>query len=163
MIAIKKILVATDFSEASGVALAYGRDLASTNHAQLFVLHVVEDVLLRYSPEVGLMGSGLQKDIERVATRDVEALLREEDRAHLGAVAAIVRGVNPADVITTYAKTNAIDLIITGTHGRGTVQHFLMGSVAERVVRTAPCPVLTVHAHERDVIIPDALTLAASA
>jgi len=162
MVAIKKILVATDFSEPSGVALAYGRDLARTNHAQLQLLHVVEDVLLRYSPEVGLVGGDFQKDLEKIATRDVNALLTDEDRKDLNAVAIIERGINPADVVINYAKANAIDLIITGTHGRSAVQHFLMGSVAERVVRTAPCPVLTVHAHERDFIIPDALTLAAS-
>ena len=56
-------------------------------------------------------------------------------------------------------RANPIDLIVTGTHGRGAVKHFLMGSVAERVVRTAPCPVLTVHAHERDFIVPDAISL----
>ena len=71
-------------------------------------------------------------------------------------------GANISQAICDYSKTNAIDLIITGTHGRGAVSHFLMGSVAERVVRTAPCPVLTVHAHERDFIVPDALTLASA-
>lgn len=160
--AIKKILVATDFSEPSGVALAYGRDLARTNHAQLQVLHVVEDLMMRYSPEVGLLGGDLQKDLDKAATRDLTALITEEDRRDLDALAVIEHGINPADIVTNYAKTHSIDLIVTGTHGRGAVQHFLMGSVAERVVRTAPCPVLTVHAHERDFIIPDALTLAAS-
>ena len=72
-------------------------------------------------------------------------------------------GTNIAEAIVEYAKANSIDLIVTGTHGRGAVQHFLMGSVAERVVRTAPCPVLTVHAHERDFIVPDALCSVAKA
>ena len=65
--------------------------------------------------------------------------------------------------ITGYAKANAIDLVIVGTHGRGVVQHFLMGSVAERLVRSAPCPVLTVREHEREFIVPDALVSAAMA
>lgn len=160
--AIKKILVATDFSEPSGVALAYGRDLARTNHAQLFVLHAVEDVLMRYAPEVGLMGGDLQKDLEKIATRDLQALISDEDRKNLNAVAVIESGISPAEVVTSYAKANGMDLIVAGTHGRGAVQHFLMGSVAERIVRTAPCPVLTVRARERDFIIPDAATLAAS-
>lgn len=159
MVAIKNILVATDFSEPSGVALAYGRDLARTYKAQLHVLHVVEDVMLRYTPEVGLIGTDLQKDIEAIARRDLDALVREDDRKELGAVAVIQRGINTADAIVEYAKANPIDLIVTGTHGRGAVRHFLMGSVAERVVRTAPCPVLTVHAHERDFIVPDAISL----
>ncbi len=67
MVAIKNILVATDFSEPSGVALAYGRDLARSYNARLHVLHVVDDVMLRYTPEVGLIGPDLQKDLEATA------------------------------------------------------------------------------------------------
>ena len=68
------------------------------------------------------------------------------------------RGSVPAG-ITDYAKEHHIDLIIVGTHGGGPLEKFFMGSVAERVVRTAPCPVLTVRAHEREFIAPDALTV----
>lgn len=156
MVVIKNILVATDFSEPSGVALAYGRDLARNYNAKLHVLHVVDDV--RYSPEVGFVGNP-ELDLETVARRDLDALIRDDDRKELGAVGVTTLGINAAEAIVAYAKSNPIDLIVTGTHGRGTVQHFLMGSVAERVVRTAPCPVLTVHAHERDFIVPDALSL----
>ena len=162
MVLIKNILVATDFSEPSGVALAYGRDLARNYNAKLHVVHIVEDVLLRYSPEVGFVGGDLQRDLDALATRELNKLVTDEDRKQLNAVAVIERGVNAADTIVKYAKANAIDLIVTGTHGRGAVKHFFMGSVAERVVRTAPCPTLTVHTHERDFIVPDALTLAAS-
>jgi nucleotide-binding universal stress UspA family protein len=158
MIAIRNILVATDFSEPSGVAMAYGRDLARTNHARLHVLHSVDDVNLRSSMEGGLLGD-LQGQLEASARRDLDSLMRDDDRTALGAVAVIRRGVNPADTIVDYAKENSIDLIVTGTHGRGAIQHLLMGSVAERVVRTAPCPVLTVRAHERDFIVPDAIAL----
>ena len=163
MIAIKNILVATDFSEPSGVALAYGRDLARNYNARLHVLHVVEDVMVRYSLEVGLIGADLQKDIDAKAQRNLDTLVREDDRRELGALAVMTRGVNTADAIVAYAKSHPIDLIVTGTHGRGLVHHLLMGSVAERVVRIAPCPVLTVHAHERDFIVPDALSLEMSA
>jgi nucleotide-binding universal stress UspA family protein len=162
MVALKKILVATDFSEPSGVALAYGRDLARNYNASLHVLHVVDDVITRYSTEVGFMLPSMQEDLDKSARRELEAHLTDEDRTQLNAVAAVTRGANVADSICAYAKANAIDLIIAGTHGRGAVKHMLMGSVAERVVRRAPCPVLTVHAHERDFIVPDALTLAAA-
>ena len=101
----------------------------------------------------------LQGQLEDNARRDLDALIRDEDRTAHDAVGVITRGVNPADTITAYARENSIDLIVTGTHGRGGIQHLLMGSVAERVVRTAPCPVLTVRAHERDFIVPDAITL----
>ena len=163
MVALRNILVATDFSEPSNVALAYGRDLARNYNARLHVMHVVEDVMLRYSTEVGLALPALQEDLVTAARRDLESRITDEDRRQLNAVAVIDTGANIATAICDYAKGNAIDLIVTGTHGRGAVQHFLMGSVAERVVRSAPCPVLTVHAHERDFIVPDALTVMAGA
>ena len=163
MIVLKQILVATDFSESAAVALAYGRDLARTFNARLHVLHAVEDVMLRYSPEVGFASPDLQKNLEAAATRDLEQLITEDDRKTLSVVPVVRTAVNIAAEIVDYAKVNAIDLIITGTHGRGAVKHFLMGSVAERVVRTAACPVLTVHAKERDFIAPDAMVAAAKA
>ena len=162
MVAIRNILVATDFSEPSCVALAYGRDLARNYNARLHVMHVVEDVMLRYSSEVGLALPALQEDLVKAARKQLESRLTNEDREQLKAVPVLDTGANIAAAICDYAKNHTIDLIVTGTHGRGAVQHFLMGSVAERVVRSAPCPVLTVHAHERDFIVPDALTLAAA-
>lgn len=163
MVVLKKILVATDFSEPSSVALAYGRDFARSFQAQLHVLHVVEDMVLRYSPEVGIAMPQLQQDLEQAGRRELDKLITADDRRTLDIVAAVDTGLNLAETITRYARDNAIDLIITGTHGRGAVRKFLMGSVAERVVRTAPCPVLTVHTHERDFIAPDALTASAKA
>lgn len=162
MVVIKNILVATDFSEPSGVALAYGRDLARNYNARLHVLHVVEDLLMRYAPEIGTFSTDFQKDLDAAAGRQLAALITDDDRKLLHAVGVVERGLNPADRIVRYAKEHSIDLIVTGTHGRGAVKHFFMGSVAERVVRTAPCPALTVHTHERDFIVPDASTLAAS-
>ena len=119
--------------------------------------------MLRYSPEVGFASPDLQKNIEAAATRDLEKQITEDDRNTLTVVPVVQTGVNIAATIVEYAKANQIDLIITGTHGRGAVKHFLMGSVAERVVRTATCPVLTVHAKERDFIAPDAMVAAAKA
>ena len=163
MIVLKQILVATDFSESAAVALAYGRDLARTFNARLHVLHAVEDVMMRYSPEVGFVSPDLQKNLEAAARLDLDKLITEDDRKTLAVVPVIRTAVNIPAEIVDYAKANAIDLIITGTHGRGAVKHLLMGSVAERVVRTAACPVLTVHANERDFIAPDAMVAAAKA
>lgn len=160
MVIIKNILVATDFSEPSAVALAYGRDLARTYSARLHVLHVVQDVVLLYAPEMAFVTDVTQSDLEKVAERHLQALITDDDRRTLDVVPVLERGINFAEVITRYAKANDIDLIVTGTHGRGAVKQFLMGSVAERVVRTAPCPVLTVHAHERDFLAPDAMVKA---
>lgn len=163
MVAIKNILVATDFSEPSRVAMAYGRDLARSYNARLHVMHVVDDIMMRYSPDAGFMLPSMQEDLEKAARADLEKEISDEDRRQLSAMAVTRTGTSVADAICEYARSNAIDLIVTGTHGRGAVKHFLMGSVAERVVRVAPCPVLTVHARERDFIVPDALAVKASA
>jgi nucleotide-binding universal stress UspA family protein len=161
MIVLKNILVATDFSEPAAVAMAYGRDLARTYQARLHVVHIVQDVLTHYSPEVGLVSEQLQKDLEELAWRDLDALVTDDDRRTMSIVANVKTSSNIASGIVAYAKANAIDLIITGTHGRSAVKQLVMGSVAERVVRTAPCPALTVPAHERDFIAPDAMAACA--
>ncbi len=157
MVVLKNILVATDFSEPSAVAMAYGRDLARSYDATLHVLHVVEDVMMRYSPEVGFAIPDLQRDLEKTARRDLDAAITDDDRKTLKVVAVVETSFNVPGGITEYAKAHAIDLIIVGTHGRGAVKQWLLGSAAERVVRSAPCPVLTVRVKERDFIAPDAL------
>ena len=157
MIVLKNILVATDFSEPSAVALAYGRDLARSYRATLHVLHVVEDVMVRYGTEFGVVSPDLQKELEVGARHQLDALITQDDRNSLSVVPAVQTSLTAASGITGYAADKAIDLIVVGTHGRNAVQQFLMGSAAERVVRTAPCPVLTVRAHEREFIAPDAL------
>ena len=73
----------------------------------------------------------------------------------LRAKAVIVTSNVPADAIVEYAKDFGVNLIVVGTHGRGVVAHLLLGSVAERIVRIAPCPVLTVRHPEREFVLPD--------
>ena len=165
MIALKKILVATDFSEPSEAALAYGRELARNFGASLTVLNVVDNILTRAYGSDGMVlaDSELQREIEDAARRQVDALLFEDDRRDLRAVGVTVTSNSPAAAIVTYARDVAVDLIVMGTHGRGAVAHLLMGSVAERVVRTAPCPVLTVRHPEHEFVLPDALVAIARA
>jgi nucleotide-binding universal stress UspA family protein len=159
MIAIKKILIATDFGPASDNALRYGRELARGFGAALHLLHVTENVFVR-----GMDGYGyaaipphVQEDIEWAGRRQTEALLSDDDRRELHAIAIVVTSNNPAAAIVDYAKAHTIDVIVLGTHGRGAVAHLFMGNVAERVVRTAPCPVLTVRDPEDEFVVPDAL------
>ena len=163
MIILKNILVATDFSDPSAVALAYGRDLARSYGAKLHVLHVVEDVMMRYSPEVVVASPVLQKDLESAARRDLEALITDDDRRTLSITPIVQTSGSAPGGIVEYAREQSIDLIVAGTHGRSAMKQFLMGSVAERVVRTAPCPVLTVRTHERDFLAPDALVASTKA
>jgi nucleotide-binding universal stress UspA family protein len=149
MITLKNILVATDFSEPAEVATDYGQDLARSYGATLHVMHVIEDMLAMYAPELGFALPSIEQNIEAAVHRDLDAMSRRGDESFK---TVVTRASNVSYAITQYAKAHTIDLIVVGTHGRGAVSRFLMGSVAERVVRTAPCPVLTVHAHERDFI-----------
>jgi nucleotide-binding universal stress UspA family protein len=164
MIRLRTVLVATDFGESSEAALTYGRDLARTFDATLHVLHVVQNVYTLLGTEAYIsVLPDLQRDVEDAARVRVEALLSDEDRTALHATTVIRTSGAPAAAIVEYANDAKIDLIIMGTHGRGAVAHMLMGSVAERVVRTAPCPVLTVRHPEREFVLPDALMAVAKA
>jgi nucleotide-binding universal stress UspA family protein len=148
MIVLKHLLVATDFGEASVAALAYGRELASTFGAKLHVMHVMENLFLRPVP-------GDPHVLKASTAQRLEDCLTVDDRTTLGARAVIETSDTPADAIVTYAKSANIDLIVMGTHGRRAVAQLLMGSVAERVVRTASCPVLTVRHPEHEFVLPD--------
>lgn len=165
MISLKHVLVATDFGEASDAALAYGRELARIFSARLDVIHVVENVLTRGFGAEGYVASypELQQEVEDAARRQLETLVSAEDRQLLHATTQLMTSNSPALTITTYAKEHDVDLIVMGTHGRGAIAHLLMGSVAERVVRTAPCPVLTVRHPEHEFVQPDALVAVARA
>src|SRR4029078_13030689 len=159
MIALKKILVATDFSEPSDAALAYGRELARTFGASLTVLHIADNILTRaYGADgIVLADPELQREIETSAQRQGDRVLLDEDGKMLGAVGLVITSNSPSAAIVTYARDASIDLIVMGTHGRGAIAQLLMGSVAERVVRIAPCPVLTVRHPEHEFVLPDAV------
>lgn len=165
MILLQKILVATDFSDASEAALTYGRQLARTFDASLTVLHVVENTAARGYGADGFVfvDPAVQRDVEAGAQKQLDALLSAEDRDILKAQTALRVSNSTALAIADFAKEANVDLIVIGTHGRGAMAHLLMGSVAERVVRTAPCPVLTVRHPEHEFVMPDALVALARA
>jgi nucleotide-binding universal stress UspA family protein len=144
MIELKNILVAIDFDDASMTALTYGRTLARTFGARLHVLHVLENSFLRAV-------ANDPRHVESGVARRLEETLAAGD-ADIESVPIVRRSDSPADEVVNYARAEGIDLIVMGTHGRPGVAHFLMGSVAEKVVRTAPCPVLTVRHPEREFI-----------
>jgi nucleotide-binding universal stress UspA family protein len=157
MIKLANILVATDFGEASEAALEYGRTLARTFGARLHVLHVAQSALMYGGPEPVGAAVALQADLEQAAQEQLDRVVRDEDRRDLQATAVLRSGTTPAHAIVSYAQEAAADLIVIGTHGRGTLAHLFMGSVAERVVRLARCPVLTVRHPEHEFVVPDAL------
>ena len=159
MIALKHILVATDFSEAAATALAYGRELSRRYDATLHVLHVVDDVGARLAAASTLPydTSRMQEDLNGIERRQLEDALTDEDRRELRLKVVQLVSSSPSHEIVDYAAKAGIDLLILGTHGRGPIAHTFLGSVAERVVRHAPCPVLTVKHPEREFLRPDAL------
>jgi nucleotide-binding universal stress UspA family protein len=158
MIRVGHVVVATDFSEASAAALNYGRELARISGGTLHLLHVVDDVVARYTLEaVVLVPVNLQTEVENVARRRLEGLLGDDDRRELGAKAVLRTSSATAEEIVEYAREVNADVIVIGTHGRGTLSRLLLGSVAERVVRLAPCPVLTVRHPQHEFVAPDAL------
>src|SRR5207247_2209208 len=165
IIGLKQIVVATDFGDAAEAALAYGREFARTFGATLRVRHVVENVLTRQFGADGFVPSypELQEEVDSAAREQLDTLLTEDDRRTLDAEAVVLKSNNPAAAIVDYARDANVDIVIMGTHGRGAVAHMLMGSVAERVVRMAPCPVLTVRHPEREFVRPDALVAVANA
>jgi nucleotide-binding universal stress UspA family protein len=164
MIAITNILVPTDFSPPSAQALEYGRQFARQFGARLHLLHTVESVLIPGGAEVPIAAvQQVEESLESIGRRQMDAAVTADDRATLNVVTTVRAAHSASADILEYARTGPIDLIIMGTHGRGVLHHLLMGSVAERVVRSAPCPVLTVHAGERDFLRPDALAAVQSA
>ena len=150
MIVLKRVLVATDFSPPSEAALTYGRALARTFEASLVLLHVAENPFLRPS-------TADPATLREAHQRWLDQRLTVADRGELQARAVVEVSDSPADAIVEYARAAAIDLIVMGTHGRSAMSQILVGSVAERVVRSAPCPVLTVRHPEHQFVLPDAL------
>ncbi len=141
-----RILVPTDFSPASDAAVHYARALAETFGATLRLLHVLEDP----AASTAFVADGYAVDTpdirEALLTHARKCLARAlplTDRARFHVTSEALVGM-PAATIVDYAAATGANLIVMGTHGRTGLAHLLMGSVAEHVVRTAPCPVLTV-------------------
>lgn len=163
MIALKHILVATDFSETSEAAVKYGVALAVAFKAKLHLFHVearhdleimverelVVEKCLSETTAAKFPQNAARELFGKILTGQEERELRAEYVLRAGG-----RG-GPSVEIVRYAKERNIDLIVMGTHGRGAVAHMLMGSVADKVVRSAPCPVLTVRHPEHEFVIPE--------
>jgi nucleotide-binding universal stress UspA family protein len=151
MIPIKRILVPTDFSEPAAAALKWATTLAKEFDGQVYLLHVVpEPYAYPWGSELSAMPlTDILAQSEQAAGEHMRRLAAD---TQLPAARVITRAVigTPVDQILATVAENQIDLIVLGTHGRGMVGHLLLGSVAERVVRRSPVPVLTVHGETRN-------------
>ncbi|TVM03574.1 MAG: universal stress protein [Candidatus Brocadia sp. WS118] len=153
MISIKNILCPIDYSVYSEMALKYAIEFAEKYRAKLYLMHVL-DIRVYDINDPDLYNVNIV-DAETIAKLR-ERLLRcvtEDTKGRIPVEAIIIQGVPFAEIIKT-SKEHKIDLIVIGTHGRTGISHAIMGSVAEKVVRKAPCPVLTIRHPEHDFIMP---------
>ncbi|WP_337175540.1 universal stress protein [Paludisphaera sp.] len=145
MITFRRILAPTDFSAHSHEALRHACGLAERFGAELHVIHVLSEIIPT-GPDPLLMPvmppQFYAQDEER-AKEALKTVLRPEWGTPAGLITAVCWGA-PAEAIVDYAAGSAIDLLVIATHGRTGLSHILLGSVAERIVREAPCPVLTI-------------------
>jgi universal stress protein A len=149
---IERILVPTDFGAASDAALRYARALAAQFGAAINLVHVFEEPLASGT----FMGDGivtmphdLRDALKRAAREQLDKRHAEHAQALPLSTHDLLTGP-AAKRIVERAKELDADLIVMGTHARGGLSHLLMGSVAENVVRTAKCPVLTTHEPESE-------------
>jgi universal stress protein A len=151
MLPITKIFCPTDFSEPSYKALKEANDLAKHFNAELILIHVLHPLIM-YPATMGAPGivkTQVSDEAQRndIAKKSLEMTLKEKIDASVKSRSILAPG-NPADEIVYHAKEEKANLIVIGTHGFTGWRHLIMGSVAEKVVRLAHCPVLTIPAHD---------------
>lgn len=151
---IRRILVPLDFSPPSDQALQYGAALAEEFGASIVLLHVVEERLVTgplpaevYLGELPKVREDLVKEAQTRLMKSLETL----NARGIAATGEVLVG-GPSHVILDQAANTGVDLIVMGTHGRTGLTHLLIGSVAERVIRHAPCPVFVVR--EKKAVAP---------
>ena len=152
---VKNILVPTDFSAASEAAIRYAYDLAIGLGARLHGLHVLENPFApgAFMEMYALPAPDYFIDLERQAKARLEASLSADDKAMAPVVMTTRSGIPAVEILQRAEEEPRIDLIVMSTHGRGGVARLVMGSVADKVLRGASCPVLMMRAH------PDTLTI----
>ena len=155
MIKLKKVLVPTDFSESARHALTYGISFAREYEAELTLLHVVENLTVGYASDLfPVPMAEVFQEISGYARTEL-AKLGEEARAKNVTVGEVVVQGKPSAEIMRFARETEVDMIVLGTHGKGMLDQALFGSTTERVVRRAPCPVLTVRLAEHEFVDGD--------
>lgn len=147
---INRILVPTDFSGPAREATDHALELARLYGASIHLFHVIEDPIA-YTPALGGYMPLSPAELDEFSASTLDEWLPPAETEGITIERSSTHG-HPVTRILECAQDSGCDLIVMGTHGRGMVAHMLMGSVAERVVRKARCPVLTVHpqfAHEQ--------------
>ena len=147
MLKLKKILYPTDFSEYSLAALQYAVSIARQNDAELYCLHIVDMPQEEYLTQEYMVPLNVPHVPEDKVLRTARARMKRFEAENLSQIdkvtSRVLVGVPFVEIIR-YAREQSIDLIVIGTHGHSALAAMLLGTVAEKVVRKAPCPVLTV-------------------
>lgn len=147
MSAPNKILVPTDFSEGSAAALKYACGLAEQVSASICVLHAVEDpIQLGTYTEFYTPPPEFAERIERQAQASLQSVLTPDEQQRYRAMLVLRHGAAAHEILTYLYEHDDVGLVVMATHGRGGVARLMLGSVADKVLRAAPCPVLTVRA-----------------
>ncbi len=151
---IKTILFPTDFSNGARAAMDHAVSLARDYKAKLILLYVIQDISIAewYIPS-SLSVTDLVEDMQKSAWKEMDKWAAEVAARVSDVEKAVVRGVPFVEIIRT-AKEKTADMIVIGTHGRTGIDHMLFGSTAEKVVRKAPCPVLTVRITGKEFRMP---------
>lgn len=143
MTLIKRILVPTDFSDSARQALDWASTLAREFKAEILLLHVVENLTVGYASDLfPVPMAEVYEEISGYARTELAKLAQELRTGGVAVTERLAQGTPSAEIIRI-AKEEPVDLIVVGSHGKGLLDHALFGSTTERVVRKAPCPVLT--------------------
>jgi nucleotide-binding universal stress UspA family protein len=152
MIKLARILVPTDFSDPARHALTYGVSFAREYKAELVLLHVVETVPVGYASDLfPVPMAEVFQELAGHARAELGKLSTEVGEKGVACRAVVVQGKPSAEIIRL-AREEGVDMIVLGTHGKGVLDKALFGSTTERVVRKAPCPVLTVGQTEHEFV-----------
>lgn len=153
MIAIQHILCPVDFSKFSDHALDYGVEFAKQFNATLHIHHVVQLSYMTVAYEIAPDVAASREIAERTAREKMEEKVKDLEARGVRVEPHITVGTPFVDIIST-SRDKKIDIIIMATHGWGALKQMFLGSTAERVVRKAPCPVLTIKHPEHEFVMP---------
>jgi len=150
MFPVEKILCPVDFSEHSLYALQTATEMAAKFSAKLYLMHVLTPVpIMPTSPHpVDFDVPGYQKELEKNAQKNLDELLKNKIPGDVQAEKVLKLG-SPAHEINKFAEDEQLDLVVVSTHGHTGLQHLVFGSVAEKIIRHAHCPVLTLRSFEK--------------
>ena len=152
MIKIKRVLVPTDFSDTARRALMYGISFAREFGAELLLVHVVENLTVGYASDLfPVPMAEVFEEISGYAKSELAKLAAEAREKGVSVREVVVQGKPSAEIVRIAAEEKT-DIIVLGTHGKGMLDKALFGSTTERVIRKAPCPVLSCRLHEHEFV-----------